>query len=259
MTVVSDVRSPAELFDLSGKVVVVTGASGGLGARWAPVLAAAHASVILTARREAELNRVAEQVPEGLVVAADVTIAQDRQRVVDETMRRFGRIDVLVNNAGDAASAPAVDTSVEDFRAMVETDLNAVFALTQLVGRVMIEAGSGSIINIASLGAERSLDRYPLASYNAAKAGLVALTRSLAAEWGRLGIRVNAIGPAFFPTRLSGFLQDPDQVAWIESHTALGRTARLDELDGLIVFLASDASSYVTGQHVIVDGGWSVY
>ena len=88
---------------------------------------------------------------------------------------------------------------------------------------------------------------------------MVALTRSLAAEWGRHGVRVNALGPSFFPTRLSGFLQDPDQVAWIEEHTALRRTARLDELDGTIVFLASDASSYVTGQHLLVDGGWSVY
>ena len=103
------------------------------------------------------------------------------------------------------------------------------------------------------------MDRYPLGAYSAAKAGVVALTRSLAAEWGQHGIRVNAIGPAFFPTRQSGFLSDPEQVAWIQSHAALGRTARLDELDGTIVFLASDASSYITGQHLLVDGGWSVY
>jgi NAD(P)-dependent dehydrogenase (short-subunit alcohol dehydrogenase family) len=142
---------------------------------------------------------------------------------------------------------------------MVETDLSSLFALSQMVGRAMIDAGRGSIINVASLAAERCVDRYPLAAYSAAKAGVVALTRSLAAEWGPHGIRVNAVGPAFFPTRLSGFLQDPEQVAWIEQHTALRRPARLDELDGLIVFLASDASTFITGQHLLVDGGWSVY
>jgi NAD(P)-dependent dehydrogenase (short-subunit alcohol dehydrogenase family) len=123
----------------------------------------------------------------------------------------------------------------------------------------MVEAGRGSIVNIASLAAERCLDRYPLVAYNSAKAALVAMTRSLAAEWGPAGVRVNAVGPAFFPTRLSGFLEDADQVAWIAGHTALRRAARLEELDGTIVFLASDASSYVTGQHLVVDGGWSVF
>jgi NAD(P)-dependent dehydrogenase (short-subunit alcohol dehydrogenase family) len=123
----------------------------------------------------------------------------------------------------------------------------------------MIEAGGGSIINNASLGAERSLDRYPLAAYSSAKAGVVALTRSLASEWGRHGVRVNAVGPAFFPTATAGFLEDAEQVEWIKQHNALKRTARIDELDGAIVFLASDASSFATGQHLLVDGGWSVY
>ena len=134
-----------------------------------------------------------------------------------------------------------------------------MFALTQLVGRHMVKAGRGSIINITSLGAERCLDRYPLAAYNAAKAGVAALTRSFASEWGPHGVRANSLGPAFFPTRLSGFLQDPSQTEWIASHTALRRPASLDELDGALLFLASDASSYVTGQHLFVDGGWSVY
>jgi NAD(P)-dependent dehydrogenase (short-subunit alcohol dehydrogenase family) len=247
------------MFSLADKVVVITGASSGLGARWAPVLAAAGGRVVLSARRERELNEVAAGVPGALVVPADVTEAADRERLLDATMRAFGRVDVLVNSAGTAASAPATDITVDDFRSMIEADLTALFAVSQLVAGPMLAAGRGSIINVTSLGAERCLDRYPLASYNSAKAGLVALTRSLAAEWGRRGVRVNAVGPAFFPTRLSGFTQDPEQRAWIESHTALGRVARIDELDGMIVFLASDASSYVTGQHLLVDGGWSVY
>ena len=253
------VRTPAEMFSLAGKVVVVTGASSGLGARWAGVLAAAGAQVVLTARREPELAAVAERIPGAVVVAGDVTSEADRHHLVGETLVQFGRIDVLVNNAGAAAGAPAVTLPVEEFRALVETDLTSMFALTQLVGTAMIGAGQGSIVNVASLAAERSVDRYPLVAYGAAKAAVVSITRSLAAEWGRHGVRVNAIGPAFFPTRMTGFLRDPEQVAWIEHHTPLRRPPRLDELDGAVVFLASDASSFVTGQHLLVDGGWTVY
>src|SRR5262245_57790298 len=248
-----------ELFDLTGKVVVVTGASSGLGARWAPVLAASGAQVVIAARRHLELTAVAAQSPNILAVAGDVTIDADRHRIVATALEHFGRIDVLVNSAGTAVSAPAIDLELDAFREMIETDLTATFAFTQLVGQSMLEAGRGSVVNIASLAAERCLDRYPLIAYNSAKAALVAMTRSFAAEWGPRGVRVNAVGPAFFPTRLSGFLEDHDQVAWIEGHTALRRSARLDELDGMIVFLASDASSYVTGQHLVVDGGWSVF
>jgi NAD(P)-dependent dehydrogenase (short-subunit alcohol dehydrogenase family) len=257
---VSDIKGPAELFGLDGKVVIVTGASSGLGAQWCPVLAAAGAQVVLAARREAELAEVAATAVGSIAIPADVTSGEDRQRLFDETIRRFGRVDVLINNAGVAASSPALDTTVDDFRSMLDADLTSLFALSQLVGRAMVDARrGGSIINISSLGAERSLDRYPLPAYNAAKAGVVALTRSLASEWGRHAIRVNAIGPAFFPTATAGYLQDPEQVEWVSGHTALKRPARIDELDGLIVFLASDASTFITGQHLLVDGGWSVY
>jgi NAD(P)-dependent dehydrogenase (short-subunit alcohol dehydrogenase family) len=254
-----EVRSPKALFDLTDRVVLVTGASSGLGARWAPVLAAAGARIALFARRAEELHAVAKAIPGAVAVVGDLTDSADRTALLETVIDRFGRIDVLVNNAGAAASAPALDTSVDDFRALLEANLTATFALTQEVGRLMVRQRSGSIINVASLAADRCLDRYPLAAYSSSKAGLVALTRSLAAEWGRDGVRVNAVGPAFFPTQQSGFLQDPDQVAWIEAHTALARTARLEELDGTIVYLASDASSYLTGQHLLVDGGWSVY
>jgi NAD(P)-dependent dehydrogenase (short-subunit alcohol dehydrogenase family) len=192
-----DVAAPAQLFSLAQKVVVISGASSGLGARWAPVVAAAGGTVVLSARREPELAQVAAAIPGSLVVPADLTLAQDRQRLVETTLRRFGRIDVLVNNAAAAASAPARGTSLEEFREMIDTGLTSLFALTQLAGAAMIDAGRGSIINVASLAAERSVDRYPLAAYSAAKAGVVALTRSLAAEWGQHGIRVNAIARRF--------------------------------------------------------------
>jgi NAD(P)-dependent dehydrogenase (short-subunit alcohol dehydrogenase family) len=218
--------------------------------QWTAALAGAGAKLVVTARRVAELAAIAESVG-ALAIPGDLTSEDHRRQLVAETLDRHGRIDVLINNAGTAASAPAIDTTLDDFRDMLDADLASVFALTQLVGGAMIEAGRGSIINIASLGAERVLDRYTLDAYNAAKAGVVAMTRNLAAEWGRLGVRVNAVGPAFFPTRLSGFLEDPEQVAWIEHHSALGRAGRIDELDGSIIFLASHASSYITGQHLL--------
>ena len=255
-----DVKTAAELFDLTDRVVVLTGASSGLGAQWAPVLAGAGAHVVMAARRAPELEAVAARTPGGTSIVADVTSDDDRHRIVDTAMSAFGRIDVLINNAGAAHSAPAGDTTIDDFRWMLDTDLTSLFALSQLVGAVMVDAGrGGSVINNASLAAERAVDRYPLAAYTAAKAGVVGLTRSLASEWGPHQVRVNAIGPAFFPTPTSGFLQDPEQVKWIESHTALRRTARIDELDGLILFLASDASTFFTGQHFLADGGWSVF
>ena len=256
----TDVKTPGELFDLKGKVAIVTGASSGLGAQWAPVLAAAGANVVLAARRAAELAEVSSTASGSLAVRCDVTDDADRKRLFDATIDRFGKVDVLINNAGIAVSSPALDTTIVAFREMLEADLTSLFALSQLVGRSMVEAGrGGSIINIASLGAERSVDRYPLPAYSAAKAAAVALTRSLASEWGPHAIRVNAIGPAFFPTATAGYLQDPEQVAWVSGHTALKRPARIDELDGLVVFLASDASTFITGQHFLVDGGWSVY
>jgi NAD(P)-dependent dehydrogenase (short-subunit alcohol dehydrogenase family) len=258
MSVMNDPPTPSELFSLTGKVVLLTGASSGLGARWAPVLAAAGGRLILTARRELDLAEVAKETPGSLVVAGDINCETYRHRLLEESLGRFGRIDVLVNNAGTATSAPALDTSLAEFRRIIETDLISLFAVSQMVGRAMINAGGGSIVNIASLAAERCVNRYPLSAYNSAKSGVVALTRSLAAEWGGHGVRVNAVGPAFFPTRLTG-PPDPDQIAWIKERTALRRAARIDELDGPILFLASDASTYVTGQHLLVDGGWSVY
>ena len=133
----TDVAAPAQLFSLAQKVVVISGASSGLGARWAPVVAAAGASVVLAARREPELAQVAAAIPGSLVVAADLTSGPDRQRLVEETLRRFGRIDVLINSAGTAASGPAAGTSLAEFREMIEVDLTALFALTQLAGAAM--------------------------------------------------------------------------------------------------------------------------
>jgi NAD(P)-dependent dehydrogenase (short-subunit alcohol dehydrogenase family) len=244
------------LFRLDGRVALVTGTSSGLGYRFAEVLDAAGASIVLAARRQDATADLAGRLRDALPVGCDVRDPADRERLA-ATLDRYGRIDVLVNNAGIAHSGPAEDESLDVFRDQLETNTVALFALTQLVGRHMLERGTGSIINIASPAATVNLDRYGLAGYSASKAAVVALTRELAAQWAARGVRVNAISPSWFPTATTGYLQDPDQVAWINAHTPMGRPARPDELDGPLLFLASDAASYITGHTLVVDGGWT--
>jgi NAD(P)-dependent dehydrogenase (short-subunit alcohol dehydrogenase family) len=165
----------------------------------------------------------------------------------------------LVNNAGTVAEGDGLVEPLDGVRRLLETNLLAAYRLSQLVVRHMPGPAGGSIVNIASINAFRSEDRYPLAGYVASKAGVVGLTRELAAQWGRRGIRVNALAPGYFPTEMTGLLEDQDQVAWICAHTALGRPAEINELDGALLFLATPASTYLTGQTLVVDGGWSVF
>ena len=209
--------------ELDGKVAIVTGTSSGLGRRFAEVLDGAGARVVLASRRhEADLE-LAAKLRDALPVACDVCSPADREALVRAAADRFGQIDILVNNAGVAYSGPAEDESQEHLQDLIDTNLTAVFALTQLVGRHMLARGSGVIVNMASPSAAVSLDRYGLAGYGATKAGVVALTRELAYQWGGRGVRVNALAPSFFPTATTGWLADPEQVAWISANTPLGR------------------------------------
>jgi NAD(P)-dependent dehydrogenase (short-subunit alcohol dehydrogenase family) len=242
---------------LDGRVAIVTGTSSGLGRRFAEVLDGAGARVVLASRRHQADLELAARLHDALPVACDVRIPADREAVVRAATGRFGQIDILVNNAGVAYSGPAEEESPEHLQDLIDTNLTAVFALTQLVGRHMLARRSGVIVNIASPSATVSLDRYGLAGYGATKAGVVALTREFAYQWGGRGVRVNALAPSFFPSATSGWLADPDQVAWISANAPLGRPPRPEELDGPLLFLASDASSYVTGQTLYVDGGWT--
>lgn len=245
-------------FSVADKVVVITGASSGIGEAMAIEFLRAGSKVVACARHEPELT---DDAVDGSVVTTtcDVTSADDRDQLVATAMAAFGRIDALVNNAGASVSGTAFDEDAEQRRVVFETNGLAVLELSAAVAPAMREAGGGSIINFASLAAYRSFARIPLATYAASKAAVVAITRELAAQFGADGIRVNALAPGFFPTPMTRFLEDQDELAWIRANTPLGREGRMEDLAGPVLFLASDASEYVTGQTIFVDGGWTTH
>lgn len=245
------------LFRLDAKVAIVTGASSGLGSRFASVLSAAGAKVALAARRADRLEALARELPDALPVACDVTRETDVDMLVDKTIQRYGKIDVLVNCAGSADAYPAEQEPVDEFREVIALNLTATFVVTQRVGRHMLQQGRGSVINMASvLGVVGRGDR-PLPGYAASKGGVVNLTRQLALEWATRGVRVNALAPAYFESELTaGIFANPKAIETISRMTPVGRPGLPHELDGPLLFLASDASSYVTGHVLAVDGGW---
>jgi len=246
-------------FKLEGKVAIVTGASSGLGVNFAVALAEAGADVALGARRADRLELTKSLVEHtgrhSVIVPTDVTSPDDCARLVFETMKTFGRVDVLVNNAGVGTAVPASRETPEQFREVIEINLSGAYWMAQACGRVM---GPGSaIVNVASvLGLTTA--GLPQAAYTASKAGLIGLTRDLAQQWtGRKGIRVNALAPGFFPSEMT----DQYEQSYVEEQTkrtVMGRWGQGPELAAALVFLASDASSYVTGQTLVVDGGISI-
>jgi NAD(P)-dependent dehydrogenase (short-subunit alcohol dehydrogenase family) len=248
---------PLAAFRLDGKVAIVTGASSGLGVRFAQVLEAAGASVALVARRADRLAEVAATMKDPLVVAADISRPDDVEAAVDTVRGQFGRIDILVNNAGTSDTIQAEDEPLDQFANTVQVNLVAAFHLCQAVGRPMLQQQSGSIINVASILSFVSAGQIPQAGYVASKGGLAALTKELAAKWSRRGVRVNALCPGWFPSEMTEDLVSTDEGrAWIRRKTILGRPGKAHELDGALIWLASDASSYVTGASVVVDGGY---
>lgn len=251
-----------DLFDLTGKTAIVTGGSRGIGKEMAEGLAEAGANLMLCARRAEWLDEtVANFCESGFNAAAmscDVSKPEQVQAVVDETVTRFGSVDILVNNAGISWGAMPEDMPLEKWQHVLDVNLTGCFLFAQAVGRKMLKKKSGSIINIASISGLTSSANGPFyAGYVASKAGLIGLTRELAASWGRRGIRVNAIAPGFFHSRLADAVIDIYERS-IQEINVIPRVGIEGELKGVAVFLASDASSYITGQTIAVDGGMTV-
>lgn len=254
----------ANLFRLDGRIAFVTGASSGLGVVFAEALADAGANVVLAARREDRLQEVAKRIEQSgrraLVVRCDVTDAAQVEEAVARAWEYFGRVDILVNNAGIAADGVAVPEKLPDdiFETTMRVNLFGTWYCARSVAtRMLADGGGGSIINISSIAALGGIPDFPVA-YQASKAAVLNLTRNLACSWADRGIRVNAIAPGWFVTEINeDLLAIPDFKEWAAAGAALNRIGEPEELIGALLFLASDASSYVTGQTLVVDGGTS--
>jgi gluconate 5-dehydrogenase len=250
------------LFDLSGRAAIVTGGSRGLGLEMAEGLAEAGASLMLCARREEWLTPALAELKgrgfqaDGLL--CDVAKPGDVQAVVDRAMQAYGRIDILVNNAGITWGAEPEDLPLDKWQKVIDVNLTGAFLFAQAAGREMLKQRHGRIINVASIAGLKGSVRGPhYAAYAASKAGMMGLTRELAASWGRKGIRVNAVAPGFFHSRLADPaipLAEPD----IKAFSPIPRVGNAGELKGVVVFLAADASNYITGQVIVVDGGRTI-
>jgi len=262
-----------KIFELEGKVAIVTGGGSGLGRVFCEALAEFGANISIVDINEKGAKETAELVEnfkkEALVIKADVSNPEDVKRAIDETLRKFGRIDILINNAGiNAQPAPIAEIPIEDWDRVLAVNLKGVFLCTRAVLPVMVKQKKGNIINIASILGIRALfelsEIMPMVHYSVSKAGVIILTKQTAIEYAKDGIRANCIAPGWFRgTKLSAHWKEK---LWREEQqkkyentikriTPLGRRGELEELKGLIIFLASDASSYITGQVIIIDGG----
>jgi gluconate 5-dehydrogenase len=255
-------KNVRELFDLSGKTAIVTGGSRGIGKEMAEALAEAGANLVLCARRREWLDEtVTEFAGRGFKTigkVCDVSEPEQIQAVVDSAVKHFGSLDILINNAGTSWGAMPEEMTLEQWQKVIDVNLTGCFLFAQAAGREMLKQSSGSIINIASIAGLTSSANGPFyAGYVASKAGLIGLTRELAASWGRRGIRVNAIAPGFFHSRLADAVIDIYERS-IQENNVIPRIGKEGELKGIALFLASDASSYITGQTIAVDGGMTV-
>ncbi|WP_051461375.1 SDR family NAD(P)-dependent oxidoreductase [Tomitella biformata] len=246
------------MFGLHGKTAVVTGASSGLGLGFATTLAAAGATVVAAARRLDRLEQLAADNPTIIPVQCDVTSDTDRQALIERAFKVTGTVDILINNAGMPGPPDAEQETAEGFSSLLDLNLAAGFHLSTALTRRLDEGASTSIINISSVIGLVSTAPIGGASYAASKAGTLGMTRELAGQWGRRGIRVNAVVPGWFDTDMTdGLFANEKSAGWVRRNTMLGRGGQPGEVNGAIVFLASDASSYVTGQTLVVDGGWT--
>ncbi len=252
-----------DLFSLAGKTAIVTGGGRGLGEQIAIGFAEAGANVVVCSRKLAACEEVSQKLKEhgvnSMALKCDITNPQDVKNVVNQTMEKFGSIDILVNNSGASWGAPAEEMPLEAWQKVINVNVTGTFLMSQTAGKVMLEQGSGKIINIASVaGLKGSNPKYMNAiGYNSSKGAVITFTKDLAAKWGPRGIYVNAIAPGFFPTKMSKVLLEQGGNGILEG-TPLRKFGSDTDLKGVAVFLAAPASDYITGDVIVVDGGTHV-
>ncbi|HUX21686.1 MAG TPA: SDR family NAD(P)-dependent oxidoreductase [Spirochaetia bacterium] len=265
MNLKSDNAAEASLwgmFDLTGKVAIITGASKGLGVSYARGLAKAGCDLVLTARNTENLQKVAEEIEQYghrvLPIGMDVRVAEEIDRAVKLAVTKLGRIDILVNNAGISAINDAEEMSEHEWKNVIDTNVTGVFLCAQRVGRIMIEQKQGKIINIASMYAFVASSLVSQVSYVTSKAAVLGLTKELAVEWGPKGVQVVGLAPGFFRSDQTvwAFENNPEIGRKLLQKVPMGRMGKLEELEGTIVYLASAASDYMQGQTLVLDGGF---
>jgi gluconate 5-dehydrogenase len=257
----SSSKSVRDLFDLTGRTAIVTGGSVGLGRQMAEALAEMGANLVLCARKKERCVQAAEDLQtlgvKTLALACDVKNPADIHAVVDSTLATFGRIDILINNAGTSWGAPVEEMRLEHWNKVIETNLTGTFLFSQAVGKTMITQRRGKIINITSVaGLGGAPPEFQAIGYHASKGGVIIFTKDLACKWAMHNIQVNAIAPGWFPTDMSQVLIERNKDAFL-SRIPLHRFGNDNDLKGAAVFLASDASAFVTGHVLVVDGGQS--
>jgi NAD(P)-dependent dehydrogenase (short-subunit alcohol dehydrogenase family) len=252
-----------QLFDLSGRVAIVTGGSVGLGRQMAEGLAEMGANLVLCARKLERCEQAAEGLRElgveTLALACDVSKPANVEGMVSAALSRFGRIDILINNAGTSWGAPVEEMRLEDWNKVIETNLTGTFLCSQVVGKVMLQQKRGKIINMASVaGLNGASPELQAIGYHASKGGVISFTKDLACKWARHNIQVNAIAPGWFPTDMSNWVLEHHKEFFLE-RIPQRRFGDEHDLKGAAVFLASEASAYVTGHVLVVDGGQSAW
>ncbi|MSZ16499.1 MAG: SDR family oxidoreductase [Actinobacteria bacterium] len=258
MTNSSTSFDPTSQFRVDGKIAIVTGASSGLGARFARVLHAAGATVVLTARRLDRLETLSAELPGSLAVQCDVADETQRISLINTVMQTYGRIDILVNNAGITHKVPIEAETIDQFREVMEVNTTAVWHLCKLAGESMVANKSGSIVNVASILGMIAGTPVKQANYAASKGAVIAMSREIAVQWARKGVRVNSLCPGWFVSEMTaGMDTDEGSQKYVMQNSPIPRMGAEHELDGALLFMASDASSFMTGQAIVVDGGWT--